>query len=61
VAPAHARRSFVIPSFSAWALISSNTAGRTKISVISATTFIGYCTGNIAGSQTMPRESSWRG
>ncbi|RSH87150.1 hypothetical protein EHS25_003641 [Saitozyma podzolica] len=45
---------FVIPSFSAWALISSNTAGRTKISVISATTFIGYCTGNIAGSQTMP-------
>ena len=34
--------SFTIPSFSAWALISSNTAGRTKFSVISALTFIGY-------------------
>ncbi|ORX40473.1 major facilitator superfamily domain-containing protein [Kockovaella imperatae] len=43
----------VIPSFSAWALISSNTAGRTKISVLSAMVFIAYCTGNIAGSQVM--------
>jgi ACS family allantoate permease-like MFS transporter len=34
--------SFVIPMFSAWALISSNTAGRTKRSVISSTTFIAY-------------------
>jgi len=45
--------SAAIPSFSAWALISSNTAGRTKVSVISATTFIAYCTGNIAGTQVM--------
>ncbi|GFZ45616.1 hypothetical protein JCM24511_03344 [Saitozyma sp. JCM 24511] len=44
---------FVIPMFSAWALISSNTAGRTKRSVISSTTFIAYCTGNIAESQVM--------
>ena len=44
---------FVIPTFSAWALISSNTGGRTKFSVMSALTFIAYCTGNIAGSQVM--------
>ncbi|EAL19236.1 hypothetical protein CNBH3350 [Cryptococcus deneoformans B-3501A] len=44
---------FVVPLFSAWALISSNTAGRTKRSVMSSMTFIAYCTGNIAGSQVM--------
>jgi MFS family permease len=44
---------FVIPTFSAWSLIGSNTAGRTKRSIISSTTFIAYCTGNIAGSQVM--------
>ncbi|WVF65393.1 hypothetical protein IAT40_000120 [Kwoniella sp. CBS 6097] len=44
---------FVIPMFSAWSLISSNTAGRTKRSIISSTCFIAYCTGNIAGSQVM--------
>ncbi|WVQ81400.1 hypothetical protein IAT38_003524 [Cryptococcus sp. DSM 104549] len=44
---------FVIPLFSAWALISSNTAGRTKRSVMSSMTFIAYCTGNISGSQVM--------
>nr|XP_031861390.1 uncharacterized protein CI109_002994 [Kwoniella shandongensis]KAA5528462.1 hypothetical protein CI109_002994 [Kwoniella shandongensis] len=44
---------FVIPMFSAWALMSSNTAGRTKRSVMSSMTFIAYCTGNIAGSQVM--------
>ncbi|WWC72941.1 uncharacterized protein I206_106905 [Kwoniella pini CBS 10737] len=44
---------FVIPLFSAWSLISSNTAGRTKRSVISSMCFIAYCTGNIAGSQVM--------
>ncbi|WVQ86238.1 hypothetical protein IAT38_008406 [Cryptococcus sp. DSM 104549] len=44
---------FVIPLFSAWALISSNTAGRTKRSIVSSMTFVAYCTGNIAGSQVM--------
>ncbi|OCF56321.1 hypothetical protein L486_06263 [Kwoniella mangroviensis CBS 10435] len=44
---------FVVSLFSAWSLISSNTAGRTKRSVISSMTFIAYCTGNIAGSQVM--------
>jgi len=47
---------FVIPTFSAWALISSNTAGRTKRTVMSSMTFIAYCTGNISGSQVM---QSW--
>ncbi|KAK8870126.1 hypothetical protein IAR55_000696 [Kwoniella newhampshirensis] len=44
---------FVIPMFSAWSLMSSNTAGRTKRSVMSSMVFIAYCTGNIAGSQVM--------
>ncbi|ORY30170.1 major facilitator superfamily domain-containing protein [Naematelia encephala] len=44
---------FVIPTFSALALITSNTAGRTKRTVMSSTVFIAYCTGNIAGSQVM--------
>ncbi|WRT69230.1 uncharacterized protein IL334_006214 [Kwoniella shivajii] len=44
---------FVIPLFSAWSLISSNTAGRTKRSIISSMCFIAYCTGNISGSQVM--------
>ena len=39
--------SFVIPTFSAWALISSNTAGRTKRTIMSSMTFIAYCAGNI--------------
>ncbi|WVR08946.1 hypothetical protein IAU60_006005 [Kwoniella sp. DSM 27419] len=44
---------FVIPLFSAWSLISSNTAGRTKRSIMSSMCFIAYCTGNISGSQVM--------
>ena len=38
---------FVVPLFSAWALISSNCAGRTKRSVVSSLVFIAYTTGNI--------------
>ncbi|EAL20023.1 hypothetical protein CNBF3490 [Cryptococcus deneoformans B-3501A] len=44
---------FILPLFSGWALISSNTAGRTKRTVMSSTTFIAYCAGNIAGSEVM--------
>ncbi|ODN97332.1 hypothetical protein L198_03895 [Cryptococcus wingfieldii CBS 7118] len=51
---------FVIPLFSAWALLSSNTAGRTKRSIISSMTFIAYCTGNIAGSQVMKSKDAPR-
>jgi len=42
---------FVIGLFLAWTLIPSNVAGRTKRTVTSSFTFIGYCTGNIVGSQ----------
>jgi len=42
---------FVISLFLAWSLIPSNTAGRTKKTLTSSFTFVGYCTGNMVGSQ----------
>lgn len=42
---------FVIPLFMAWTLIPSNTAGRTKRTLTSSFTFVGYCVGNMCGSQ----------
>lgn len=41
----------VIPLFLAWTLIPSNTAGRTKRTLTSSFTFVGYCVGNMTGSQ----------
>ncbi|KAF2142939.1 uncharacterized protein K452DRAFT_248575 [Aplosporella prunicola CBS 121167] len=42
---------FVLSLFLAWTLISSNVAGRTKKTLISSATFLGYCAGNMCGSQ----------
>lgn len=42
---------FVISLFLAWTLIPSNTAGRTKRTLTSSFTFVGYCVGNMVGSQ----------
>ncbi|EIN14733.1 MFS general substrate transporter [Punctularia strigosozonata HHB-11173 SS5] len=42
---------FVLALFLAWTLISSNVAGRTKKTIISSGTFLGYCIGNMCGSQ----------
>ncbi|KAJ9133808.1 Major facilitator superfamily transporter [Pleurostoma richardsiae] len=42
---------FVIALFLAWTLIPSNTAGRTKRTLTSSFTFVGYCVGNMTGSQ----------
>lgn len=42
---------FVITLFMAWTLIPSNTAGRTKRTLTSSFTFVGYCVGNMCGSQ----------
>ncbi|KAH9897483.1 major facilitator superfamily transporter [Xylariomycetidae sp. FL2044] len=42
---------FVVTTFLAWTLIPSNTAGRTKRTLTSSFTFIGYCVGNMTGSQ----------
>lgn len=42
---------FVITLFLAWTLIPSNTAGRTKRTLTSSFTFVGYCVGNMCGSQ----------
>jgi ACS family allantoate permease-like MFS transporter len=42
---------YVISLFLAWSLIPSNTAGRTKRTFTSSFTFVGYCVGNMAGSQ----------
>ncbi|KAI0110780.1 MFS general substrate transporter [Nemania sp. FL0031] len=41
----------VIGLFMAWTLIPSNVAGRTKRTITSSFTFVGYCVGNIVGSQ----------
>ncbi|KAI0402214.1 MFS general substrate transporter [Xylaria palmicola] len=41
----------VIGLFLAWTLIPSNVAGRTKRTLTSSFTFVGYCVGNIVGSQ----------
>lgn len=42
---------FVISMFLAWTLIPSNTGGRTKRTLTSSFTFVGYCVGNMCGSQ----------
>ncbi|CAN8095405.1 unnamed protein product [Discula destructiva] len=42
---------FVISLFLAWTLIPSNVAGRTKRTLTSSFTFVGYCVGNMTGSQ----------
>ncbi|KAI3398730.1 hypothetical protein diail_8596 [Diaporthe ilicicola] len=42
---------YVISLFMAWTLIPSNTAGRTKRTLTSSFTFVGYCVGNMTGSQ----------
>ncbi|KAF4310160.1 putative major facilitator superfamily transporter protein [Botryosphaeria dothidea] len=42
---------FVLSLFLAWTLIPSNVAGRTKKTIISSVTFLGYCVGNMCGSQ----------
>lgn len=42
---------YVIALFLAWTLIPSNVAGRTKRTVTSSWTFVGYCVGNMCGSQ----------
>ncbi|KAI5254828.1 MFS general substrate transporter [Aureobasidium subglaciale] len=42
---------YVISLFLAWSLIPSNTAGRTKRTFTSSFTFVGYCVGNMTGSQ----------
>ncbi|ORY54937.1 MFS general substrate transporter [Pseudomassariella vexata] len=42
---------FVIAPFMAWTLIPSNVPGRTKRTLTSSFTFVGYCVGNMVGSQ----------
>jgi hypothetical protein len=42
---------YVLALFLAWTLIPSNVAGRTKKTVISSATFVGYCVGNMVGAQ----------
>ena len=42
---------YVLALFLAWTLIPSNVAGRTKKTIVSSCTFMGYCVGNMAGSQ----------
>ncbi|OTB02783.1 hypothetical protein M426DRAFT_191565 [Hypoxylon sp. CI-4A] len=41
----------VVGLFLAWSLIPSNVAGRTKRTLTSSFTFVGYCVGNMVGSQ----------
>ncbi|KAI0376190.1 MFS general substrate transporter [Hypomontagnella monticulosa] len=42
---------YVVSLFLAWTLIPSNVAGRTKRTLTSSFTFVGYCVGNMVGSQ----------
>ncbi|KAK0435947.1 major facilitator superfamily transporter [Desarmillaria tabescens] len=42
---------FVLSLFLGWTLIPSNLPGRTKRTVTSSFTFVGYCVGNMCGSQ----------
>ncbi|CAJ2502982.1 Uu.00g103760.m01.CDS01 [Anthostomella pinea] len=42
---------YVVALFLAWTLIPSNVAGRTKRTLTSSFTFVGYCVGNTVGSQ----------
>ncbi|KAK5133332.1 hypothetical protein LTR08_007857 [Meristemomyces frigidus] len=51
---------FVLALFLAWTLIPSNVAGRTKKTIISSATFLGYCVGNMCGSQIFKSEDAPR-
>ncbi|KAL1868555.1 hypothetical protein VTK73DRAFT_3611 [Phialemonium thermophilum] len=51
---------YVIPTFLAWSLIPSNTAGRTKRTLTSSFTFVGYCVGNMTGSQIFKAQNAPR-
>ena len=51
---------FVIALFLAWTLIPSNTAGRTKRTLVSSFTFVGYCVGNMVGSQIFQAKDAVR-
>ncbi|KAJ6599046.1 major facilitator superfamily domain-containing protein [Mycena vulgaris] len=42
---------FTVPTFLAWTLIPLNLAGRTKKTVISGSTFVSYCAGQMIGTQ----------
>ncbi|KAI1097184.1 MFS general substrate transporter [Jackrogersella minutella] len=42
---------FIISTFFAWSLVPSNMAGRTKRTIMSTVTFVGYCAGNMIGTQ----------
>ncbi|KAH9885664.1 MFS general substrate transporter [Xylariomycetidae sp. FL2044] len=42
---------YTVALFLAWTLIPSNVAGRTKRTLTSSFTFVGYCVGNMVGSQ----------
>lgn len=48
----------VLSLFLAWTLIPSNVAGRTKKTIISSSTFLGYCVGNMCGSQIFRTEDA---
>ncbi|KAI7550843.1 MFS general substrate transporter [Hortaea werneckii] len=51
---------YVLALFLAWTLIPSNVAGRTKKTLISSATFLGYCVGNMCGSQIFKSEDAPR-
>ncbi|KAI6823896.1 MFS general substrate transporter [Hortaea werneckii] len=51
---------YVLALFLAWTLIPSNVAGRTKKTIISSATFLGYCVGNMCGSQIFKSEDAPR-
>ncbi|KAI1458236.1 MFS general substrate transporter [Annulohypoxylon moriforme] len=42
---------FITSTFFAWSLVPSNVAGRTKRTLCTTITFIGYCVGNMTGTQ----------
>ncbi|KAI0018646.1 MFS general substrate transporter [Xylariomycetidae sp. FL0641] len=51
---------FVVALFLAWTLIPSNVAGRTKRTLTSSFSFVGYCVGNMVGSQIFSAEDAPR-
>lgn len=51
---------YVLSLFLGWTLIPSNVAGRTKKTIISSATFLGYCVGNMCGSQIFKEEDEPR-
>lgn len=42
---------FITSTFFAWSLVPSNVAGRTKRTLCTTITFVGYCVGNMTGTQ----------